>query len=82
VIDGVQIPIEKGNFEGKGRPIIKYIGTLCGHPCKNVRTDRYAAWVVGLNGTKESCVRWVQIPSGNGAILGKGSPIVKKRLFP
>jgi len=28
VLDGVQIPIEKGNFDGKGRPIIKYRDTL------------------------------------------------------
>ena len=32
---GVQIPHGKGNFEGmKGRPIVKYVKSLCGHLCK------------------------------------------------
>jgi len=29
-LDGVQLPMGRDNFEGKGRPIVKYIGTLCG----------------------------------------------------
>jgi len=34
VFDGVQIFIERGNFKGEGRPIVKY-GTLCDELCKN-----------------------------------------------
>jgi len=28
VLDGVQIPMRRGNFEGKGRSIVKYTDTL------------------------------------------------------
>jgi len=37
-------------------------------PCKNGQTDRNAVWVVGSDGSNESCVRWeIQIPYVKGS---------------
>jgi len=41
---------------GKGVPL-RSIGTLCSHLCKNGWTNQDAVWVVGSDGSKESCVR-------------------------
>jgi len=45
-------------------------------PCKNGWTDRDAIWVFGLDGPKESYIRWGSRSTYcNGATLwGKGSP--------
>jgi len=48
----------------------KSIGTLCGHLCKNGRTDLDAVWFVGLDGPKKSCVGGPD-PPWVGAILGE-----------
>jgi len=47
----------RGNFEGKGCPIVKYRDTLRSTVQKRLRRSN-AAWVVGSKGPKESCVRW------------------------
>jgi len=52
VLHGVQIPHGRGNFEGETSEPLQSIGTLCGHLCKNGRTDRGANC---SHGPKESC---------------------------
>jgi len=45
VIEGIQIPpTGGGNFEGKGRPIVKYRDALYSELRKNGCTDRDAFW--------------------------------------
>jgi len=53
-------------------PLALLTSLLCGHLCKNSWTDQGAVWIKGSDGPKES---W------EGAILGKGEPIVKYRNF-
>ena len=68
-----------GNFEGaKGRPIVKYRDTLQSPVWKRLNPswchlDRMAQEIMNEMG--------VQIPSWEGAVLGKGLPIVKYRTF-
>jgi len=63
---GVQIPVGRGNFEGKIG--IRDTAVIC---AKNSSTDRDAVWVAGLDEPMESCEMGVQIPPWEGAILGK-----------
>ena len=42
----------------KGRPVVKYVATLCRELCKNGRTDRDAVWDLNSSGPKEACIRW------------------------
>jgi len=57
----------RGNFEGREGASHCKIGTLCGHLCKNSRTDLDAVWVVGSDGPKESSVRrGFRSPMGRG----------------
>ena len=69
----------KGQFwGGKGHPIVKYTDTLW----SNGWTDWDAVWIEGLNGLKESCVRWgCRSRHENGQFWWKGSPIVKHKDF-
>jgi len=69
----------KWQFEGgKGRPTIKYRDTLRSSVQKQLnRWDGDAVWFVGSDWQKESCVRLGS--QWEGAILGKGAPIVKYR---
>jgi len=48
---------------------------------KNGRTERDAVWVVASYESKESCVRWVQIPNEKGQFCWSELPTVKCRDF-
>jgi len=54
---GPHPPWEGAILRGSGVPL-ESIWTLCGHLCKEGRTDRDAVWVLGSDGPRESCVRW------------------------
>jgi len=54
---GPELPIGRGNFWGKGRPL-KSIGTVCYELCKNGWTDRVAIWDLDSGGPKEAYIRW------------------------
>ena len=59
VLDRGPDPPCKGAIEGKGWPIIKYIGTLCHKLCNNGSlNDRGAVWGMNSGGNKEACVIW------------------------
>jgi len=49
-IMGVHIPMRTSTFEGEGGCLVVKLGILCGHLCKNGRTDRDAFWVIGWDG--------------------------------
>ena len=56
---GIQIRHRKGQFWGKGAPIVWYrdflsIETFCHDLCKNGCTDQFAVWVVDSGGPKEA----------------------------
>jgi len=56
---GVNISrLRRGNFEGNGRPIVKYTD-IVRSPVQKGWSDRDAVWVwvMGLDGPKELCVR-------------------------
>jgi len=75
---GVQIPRGKGQFLGKGAPIVKYRDTLRS-PVPN-RSCCSLDYELGL---PQGIIKkmGVPIPHENGQFLGKGSPIVKYRHF-
>jgi len=54
-LDGVQIPMRRGNFGGKGRPLLS-MWTFCRELWWNSCTDRLAVWVVDSGGPKEAQV--------------------------
>jgi len=60
---GSRSPMVRGNFEGEGHPIVKYRDTLWLSVQKWLNQARY---LLGLDGPKESRVRWAQIPMGRG----------------
>ena len=51
-LDGVQIPMRRGNFGGKGRPLLS-IWTFCRELCRNSCTNRFAIWFVPLVGRRK-----------------------------
>jgi len=68
VLDGVQIPLGKGQFWGEGHaPTCPT--TLWYKLCKNGWTDRDAVWVMDSGGPKEACIRWGPDPPCERAII-------------
>jgi len=53
---GVQIPMGKTNFGGKGSPIVKY-RDFCRELCRNGSTDRFAVCIVDSGGLKKTQVQ-------------------------
>ena len=51
------LPMRRGSFGGKGRPIVK-TGTLCCKLCKNGWIDRDIVCDVDSGTSKEACIRW------------------------
>jgi len=75
VLDGVHIPVGRGNFEGKGWPIVKYRDTavICAKTAEPmVMPCGLCARTVPMNQ-----ITWVQIPYGKGHFRGKGAPTLK-----
>ena len=77
VLDGVQIPHGKGQFWGKGAPIVKYIWTFCHELCENGLTNRLAVLVVDSGGPKEAQVQsyspgGANVPSWEGTLAQPG----------
>jgi len=69
-------PMRRGNFWGKGRPLLS-IGTFCHELCRNSWTDRFAVWVVDLDGPKEAQVQsyspgGANVPTGEGILAPPG----------
>jgi len=58
MLDGVEIPHEKGRFCEKGSSFVKHTEL-----CRNGGTDRFAVWVANSGGPKEA----VQLYSTAGA---------------
>jgi len=72
----------RDNFEGETDKPLQSVATLRGHLWKHSWTDRGAVCVVGLHGSKASCVTWeVQIPHGKGQVWWIAAPIVNYRHF-
>jgi len=73
--------VGRGNFDGgKGHPIVKYRDTL--RSCLQKRLNRSTCCLgCGLGCAQEIVLDGVQIPHGQGIILGKGAPIVNYRDF-
>ena len=69
-LNGVYIPHVKGQFCGKGAPIVKYRDCLP-WAVQNGWTDRNAVWVVGLCGPKEPYIRWGFRSPCKGQFLGE-----------
>ena len=72
-------PVGRGNFEGKERPIVKYTDTLRSSVQTRLHRSRCSLGC-GLGWAQKS-LDGVQTPDTpwEGAILGKGTPIVKYR---
>ena len=66
---GVQIPHGKGQFEGEGRPIVKYRDTVRSSVQKKRLNRRRCRLVMGSHGPKESSVRWGSDILWKGVIL-------------
>jgi len=73
VLDGVQIPMGRGNLEGDR--------ALCGHLCKTAEPREIPFCLWARMDPKNHVLDGVQIPRGKGQFLRKGAPIVKYRDF-
>jgi len=78
VLHGVQIPHGKGQFWGKWAPIVKYRDTLRS-PAKIAESTVMQLWARCVSSNHE--IDGGPDPPREGAILGKGSPIVKYMHF-
>jgi len=66
-----EIPHKKGNFGGKGRPLLSIV-TFCGELCRSGWTDRFAAWVVDSGGPKEAQLQ-LYLPGGANVPTWEGT---------
>jgi len=71
MIDGVEIPHRKGQFWGKGSPIVTYSAVIFSKTAESI--------VMLLDWPKESWIRLDSEPLWEGEIWGKGSLIEKYR---